>query len=431
MIFANTIVKKLKSFSKKAQKCRKVSDLKECLCEINNILDKPVSQQVIDFIKDEIDQTGKVCEKINGLVAQDYVNEAQEMANEFSAIEVRREFSDLIKTLKYHPNLMKKELIGLYKRVKVEEKTTAIQNNKNSSLAALLFHLGAEQSQAEWEREIAQEAEERLRTDNVIAYEEEKSKYDRFQQIWQDIQRLKKMRNNIASIDKINLSIKKAISMYKVSDKVIQESLKAWQDTLQVINKIPQSDWTGSEDQKESFARIKVFQEQLDDFRARTEAILTNNEYPIDYLEKLAKSIEDTCAVLLLYIQIRDALGTFKIERITYSYTRGKTPKSAQIILEINGGTPIRFKGLRARNIYEILSKRGIGLDTEKFEFTPHAQKKTLSQQSDLLQKEWNKMNQIVAKKWREYGFSREGFDLISYEGYSHGINPKYKDVIK
>ena len=146
---------------------------------------------------------------------------------------------------------------------------------------------------------------------------------------------------------------------------------------------------------------------------------------------QLKLAIQNVCTYFCSMMETGKALKTIKIKSIKSHYTHGKTATKALLTLTINGGDPIRFNGLRARNLHKILLKPGIGLETDKFEFSQKTQQLELSNRSDLLHKDWKGMNQRIAQKWRNYGFAPGVYDLIRSEGYTHGIHPLFKTIIK
>lgn len=429
MIFTGTQIEEAKKRSRQVNQIKKVSELKGRLEDINNFLDQPSSGPIIDFLRDKIDETEKVREEKNLLVVDDYQTIAKEMATEFNNSTTREKLTDIVKSLKYHPRRLKKEFIDTYCHLKVEESIRAIQNGSRRDI---IFYLGPDQYRARLKSEIEKEAEERFRTDSLKSYEEEKENLAYLEQIMENIKLLQSFRNDIGRIDIANRSIRQALSMYSKCWENIEKHFRTTQELQQAINKLPQA--TTNEDQEIKEAASKSMHNSyqvLITWQAEAQAILDNNKYPIDYLENLVKIIQKTWSILLSIMQLGEALASLKIKRISHSYTHGKTLKDALLILEINGGTPIKFTGLRARNLRIMLLKPGKAISTERFNFSSKVEKNTLSKKSDLLQKEWKAMNVIISEEWSEYGFAPGKLDFIKPGAYSQGINPALTKYIK
>ncbi|GEM_PF-3779077 len=415
MVFDQKLIKKIEELLKEVKELCKVSELKSCLVKINNILDESFPKQVITWVQNQIKQINETIQGINCLIADDYEDIAQEMTEEFNTPKARRLLINETEHLKNFPERRKESLITVYIRLSREKIQTT---KKPDILRNFSFYL----SEAQWEVELRKKLDARFNTDNVKNLEQERLDLEKFQQFLKNVRHLKKYKNPFA-IDKINASIQLQIDEYKRRYELIKERSNCLTKMME-DQKSGQSGSDVLEDLSYLTALLKHDLEELD-------AYLNKGEYSIDYLDMLKKIIQDTCSMLLFAGRLSQVLRALPIISISYIYTRGKTPQSSSLVLTINGGTPIRFTGLRAQNLHKMFLKCGISLDTEEFKFSSLLQKKPLSERTENFNKECAAMNRRVADMWREYGFVFGEFDLIDSKGYSHGINKELKKFIK
>lgn len=419
MIFTHADFEEAKSKSRTAKKCKKISDLKKCLTDINKFFDDLSTSQILEFIENQVDELGAHCLQKNLLVAKDYKEISKEMADEFHSLEARNKFNDAVKLLEYHPIELKKKLIDIYKQLKMEEKIDSMQNKKQGFLEAIFFNLNPDQYKEKWKNEIAAEAEERFRTDSVKTYEKQKEELDNLKKVLSDIKLLQKFKNNVETIDKINLSIREAYYRYSKDIKQINKFSDSINGVFKAVEVLPDpSTPEEHEEEKAALKALRNWYQELERWQIKAEAILKSNKYPIDYLENLIKVIQHTWFIFLSIMKLGKSLNALKVENISCTYTHGKEAEKAILTLKVNNSHPVPVRGKTGRNLYKLLNN-------------PSKVFSQNSAENEKIKKDFNRTNERIFKKWKKFGFAPGDLEFIHSEGYTHKIPREIKQLIR
>ncbi len=219
----------------------------------------------------------------------------------------------------------------------------------------------------------------------------------------------------------------KLIYMLMANQHAFQEDLLSLLNTYkQVIESLPTNYIHWKENEKNN-EKIKSFLRNLRYIRHNIRA------------KNLKKITQSSLQLLIDIIKNLKSLSSISIESICFEY---KGPKKndrkdelyekASLIVKINDTDPIKFKGVRAYNLYILLIAPFNSPDFSKFRFGKKTASKNDSKKDDFLVKEFNKQKHKIGEKWNKYGFICGVQSLIIHTGpYSHCINRKFAPLIK
>lgn len=156
-------------------------------------------------------------------------------------------------------------------------------------------------------------------------------------------------------------------------------------------------------------------------------ACLIEYKKNIDDPERFKIAAQHICSFLLEIISVARNLHYCPIEKISFTFNSGKSPKNASITIYINDTDPILFEGVRAYNVGCLFSHRYGAPEFDKFQSSGN----TTAAKCASLRKDFDEVNQIVAKKWYRYGFVHGAQKLICSESYDHKINPEILHYVK
>lgn len=148
-------------------------------------------------------------------------------------------------------------------------------------------------------------------------------------------------------------------------------------------------------------------------------------------LRKLKFAVQNISSYLLETVRKAIYLNALEVEIINFSFSDNKDPKKAFLIIKINEGQPLRFSGIRSKNIYKLFLNPSKEIDIEDFEFTEKVNVKNDSLKNDYIRKEFDEINRQICKKYYQFGFIYGSNELILSDGYSHRINPKFSHLTK
>ncbi len=419
MIFTRTEIEEAKKKYRKVENCKKKSDLKACLTDINEFLDDPSTCQVLEFIQNQVDEIDERCSKKNLVVAKDFEEIAKDMADEFKNQAAKSAFFEAVKILRYHPVKLKRKLISTYIQLKIEEKIHSLKNKEGGHLESIFFNVDPDHYKEKWKNEIEDEAEKMFRTDSVKTYEKQKEELDKHKKVLSDIKLLQSFKNNTGDIDKIHLSIKAARKRYDECVKLNHKLLNSVEEMTKTIASLPEP--KNAEEQKDKKAALETINNchrSLKNGIEYAEAILKNNPYSIDHLLNIISILHDTWRMFLSIMELASSLNSLKIESIKPSYTHGKKAASARLTFTINESNPVIASGKTARDLYKLLNISSKVLSEDSVE-------------NNRIRKNFVRVNGRVFKQWKKFGFAHGELELIHSDGYIHKIPQEIRRLIR